>query len=213
MELKRVKKRYIIGVIVIVFILWRCTASDEDDYAQQRQEQAADAARYQANQEAQAAGQMQPYAPAPQQPIIVNTQPQESHDHFWDYVMLHHLFNSNHQPAYVPHYQARTRNVTNITNVTHIHQAPQNFTAPAAPKSGYQTPVKQPSSKWSQPGVTARSYTVSAPAPSSMKNRTWSTSSSKGWGSSTSYKPSSGSYSYRSSSSSFRSSGFRSSRR
>lgn len=207
MERKRIRKRYVIGVIAIMLVLWRCTDSNDDEYARQQQAQAADDARYQANQEAQAAGQAQPYAPAPQ-PIIVNTPAQESHDHFWDYVMLHHLLNHHHEPVYRPRYQARTQNVTNITNVTHVHQAPQNFTAPAAPKK-YDAPVKQPSSKWSQTGTLARNYTVSAPAPSSMKSRTWATSSGKGWGSTTSYKPRSTSYSFRSGSSSFRSSGRR----
>ncbi|EPT1451891.1 hypothetical protein ACVOZ6_003479 [Escherichia coli] len=205
MDLKRVKKRYIVGAVVIVFLLWKCSGSDDEDYSQLRQQRAADDVRVLANQEAASLGQPQPYAPAPSQPVIVNTQPaQESHDHFWDYMMMHTLLNHGHQQAsYQPRYQARTRNVTNITNITNAPQKAPKFAAPAAPKT-YDPPVKQPSSKWAMPSATARSYTVSAPPPSSMTKKTWATNSSKGWGSTSSYKSSSTSFK---SSSSFRSSG------
>jgi hypothetical protein len=174
------KKRYIVGVIVIIFLLWKCTSNDDaEQQAQARAQQAADDARYAANQEAQANNQQQPYIPTPvQQPVIIQ---QDNHDHFWDYMMLHHLWSHESQPVYQPRYQPRPV-VHNTTIINHV-----------APR---QTPVKQPSSKWTQPSTTARSYTVSAPAASSMKTRTWSTSSSKGWGSSTSYRPRSTSYSY-----------------
>ncbi|EJH8717619.1 hypothetical protein NF539_004859 [Escherichia coli] len=203
MEIRKIKKRYIVGAVVIVFLLWRCSDSDEPDQAMIQQQRAADAVAQLANQEAAAAGQPTPYVQvAPQQPVVVQTQ-QPQQDHFWDYVMLHHLLNNNSQPQVVYHrqYQPRSRvtNVTNVTNVTHVNPAP--VTQPAPKKS------------WGMPSTTARSYTVSAPAASSMKSRTWSTSSSKGWGSATSYKPSSSSYSFRSSSSSFRSSSFRGGRR
>ncbi|EDZ0839894.1 hypothetical protein GJ904_17625 [Salmonella enterica] len=194
MDFKRVKKRYIVGAVVIVFLLWRCTDHDEQDYSQLRQERAADDARALANQEAASLGQPEPYAPAPQQPIIVNTPPQESHDHFWDYMMMHTILNhSQQQASYQPRYQARERNVTNITNVTNVRQRAPKTPAPAAPKT-YDAPVKQPSSKWALPSATARSYTVSAPPASSMKTKTWATTPSKGWGSSTSYKSTSTSY-------------------
>lgn len=190
------KKRYIIGVVVIIFLLWKCSGPDDDEYAaQQRAEQAADAARYQANQDAIAQGQPQPYQNVPQvsqQPVIVQQQPER--DHFWDYVLLHHMFNNHSQPTI---YQPRTRTVTNVRNVTNV----TNVSRSTPPSYTAKTTVKQPSSNWSQPSATARSYTVSAPKPSSMQTKTWATSSSKGWGSSTSYKTSSSSYSYKPSSS------------
>ncbi|EFO7976545.1 hypothetical protein H8U31_001366 [Salmonella enterica] len=199
------KKRYIVGVVVIIFLLWKCSGSDDDEYAaQQRAEQAADNARYQANQDAIAQGQPQPYANAPQQPVIIQQQPER--DHFWDYVMLHHLFNSNnHQTVYQP----RTRSVTNVRNVTNVTNVTRSTSPTYTAKTTRQAPVKQPSSNWNQPSVTARSYTVSAPKPSSMQNKTWSTSTSKGWGSSSSYKPSSTSYKSSSSRTSFSSRGRR----
>lgn len=39
------KKRYVIGVIAIIFLLWQCTDPDDDEYTQQRYERAADNAR------------------------------------------------------------------------------------------------------------------------------------------------------------------------
>ncbi|EAB4417329.1 hypothetical protein D7B12_18025 [Salmonella enterica] len=190
MDFKRVKKRYIVGVIVVVFLLWQCTDSEDEQYESQRNEQMGSIPAAVAG-----VGQQSQYAPAPQQPIIVNTQPQQSHDHFWDYMMLHHLF-SHHNSQ--PDYQGRERNVTNVRNITNVTNVTKNSASPAATKSGYQATIKQSSSKWSQPSAIARSYSVSAPAASSMKTKTWATNSGKGWGSS-SYKSSSTSYSYKSS--------------
>lgn len=140
-------------------------------------------------------------AQAAPQPVIVNNVPAQSGDHLsmMDYLMLHHIMGGSRNTvqlvshdapssAYVNRSNRNTSSsrtvVNNVTNVYH---------APAA------APVAKPVT------ISPRSYTVSAPSASAMKSRTWSTSTAKGWGSSTSYsaKPS---YSSRSSTSSFRSS-------
>lgn len=197
MDLKRVKKRYIVGAVAIVFLLWKCSGNDDElAYTQQRQMRAADDARYMANQEAESQGQPQPYVVAPSQaPVIVNTPPaQTSSSHIWDYLMMHTLLNhSNQQPAYQPRYQARSRNVTNVRNETNVTNITKNYPSPASGKSAPLKP-RSLSPDYQSPSVTARSYNVAPPPPSSMTRKTWATSSKKGWGSSTSYKSKSTSF-------------------
>ena len=65
MELPKIKKRYVIGVGIIALLLWKCSGPSDEELAQQRWDRAADAARYQANQDAESIGQPQPYAQRP----------------------------------------------------------------------------------------------------------------------------------------------------
>ena len=53
MDIRKIKKRYIIGALVIVVLLFKCSGPDEDEqYQNARYDRAAEDARYMANQEA-----------------------------------------------------------------------------------------------------------------------------------------------------------------
>ncbi|EMD0638811.1 hypothetical protein VPZ60_004227 [Salmonella enterica] len=192
MDIRNIKKRYIVGAIAIVVLLFKCTGSSEEErYQDARNERAAEDARYLANQDAISQGQPAPYAPAAGQPVIINQQPPTviqsggGHDGFLSGMLFGHLFsNHNSGPSYEPSRRTVTnvKNITNVKNVTQEQPKPKRFDGPANPT----TRIK--SNTWAQPSNTARSYNVQAPAPSSMKNSTWATTSKKGWGSSTSYK-------------------------
>lgn len=198
------KKRYIIGGLLVAFMLYKCSGPDEDEqYAEYRHQRAADDARDMANQEAISQNQPAPYAAAPAgQPIIINQQPTATRDDggFWQGLVMGHLFSNYHtrEPqTYTRRYNTQ-RNVTNVTNVRNVTNVQRQQPVTNTYKSGIKpTPAPQ---TWSQPSTTARSYNVQAPAPSTMKQKTWATSSSKGWGTSSgSYKTKSTGYTYKSS--------------
>lgn len=207
MEFKKIKKRYIVLAVLAAVTLYSCSGSDDDE--QERYEQANNYAEQQYAQRQQEYAQQQQVqmptqvAPAPQGPVIINQQPASGGDHgFLSGLMMGHLFSGGntrevHHYNDTPRRYDTRRTTVNRTVVNNTYNS--TSVVKPAPIQPNNLRAQKPAN-WNQPSVTARSYNVAPPPPSSMTKRTWSTSSSKGWGSSSSY---------RSKSTSFRSSGRR----
>ena len=122
------KKRYIVGALMMIFFLYKCSGPDESaQYQQDRLSRAADDAREQANLEAASQNQPIPYAPVaglPAQPVIINQQPSVARDDggFWKGLVMGHLFSNYHtreQQTYMRRYNTQ-RNVTNVPNIINV---------------------------------------------------------------------------------------------
>lgn len=182
-----IKKRYVaLGVLVLIG-LYSCSGKDDPP----RQVQASPAPVSVDSMPTQSfSGDVQPQVIQQQPPVVVVNSDRGSNDGFFQGFMMSHMMHAIGSGNTGSSQTNTRRTVVNKTTIVNNY----GKSAPIATTSLNAGP-RSAASQGTYYGRKPSTAITPAPAPSRMQARTWATSTSKGWGSTSSYKSRSTSYS------------------